>query len=338
MIDRAQIEDLRGGKNLLGFSAGVDSTALFFLLLEGGIDFDIAIVDYGLREQSKLEVAYAKRLAATHQKQIYLHTAPRITSNFESRARVVRYGFFESLIAQHGYENLLLAHQLNDRLEWFLMQFFRGSGLGSILGFDRVEEREGYRIVRPLWECAREEIASYLGEREYFEDSSNAEEKYLRNVVRKSYADSMISAHGEGIARSLRYLREEKQELYAPLGASRLGHVFYFPRSGGLQNLFYIDGVLKKLGYVWSRQQRDEVCAQGFSACIAGGGLGGEIIIDCSERFIFVARVEFESIVMPKSFKNLARELGLPRRIRKEFYGLLQGGRISTEDLSIFKS
>ena len=50
-------------KNLLAFSGGIDSTALFFMLLEQNIDFDMAIVDYGIRAQSKDEVAYAKELA-----------------------------------------------------------------------------------------------------------------------------------------------------------------------------------------------------------------------------------------------------------------------------------
>ena len=48
--------------NLLAFSGGVDSSALFFILLENNIPFDICIVDYGLREQSKLEVEYAYEL------------------------------------------------------------------------------------------------------------------------------------------------------------------------------------------------------------------------------------------------------------------------------------
>ena len=46
---------LKGKKNLLAFSAGVDSSALFFLLLEHDIKFDIALVNYGTRETSDKE-------------------------------------------------------------------------------------------------------------------------------------------------------------------------------------------------------------------------------------------------------------------------------------------
>ena len=55
---------IQNQKNLLAFSAGVDSSALFFLLLEQNIPFDIAIVNYNLRVQSKDEVFYAKNLAS----------------------------------------------------------------------------------------------------------------------------------------------------------------------------------------------------------------------------------------------------------------------------------
>ena len=59
---------IKNQKNLLAFSAGVDSVALFFLLLEQNISFDIAIVDYNLRAQSKDEISYAKELAFKYNK------------------------------------------------------------------------------------------------------------------------------------------------------------------------------------------------------------------------------------------------------------------------------
>ena len=57
------IKNLHNKKNLLAFSTGVDSSALFFLLIENNIHFDIAIVDYNTREQSKAELAHAKKMA-----------------------------------------------------------------------------------------------------------------------------------------------------------------------------------------------------------------------------------------------------------------------------------
>ena len=98
-------ELLSHSKNLLAFSAGVDSTTLLFLLLEAKISFDIAIVDYGLREESKEEVSYAKRLAKKYHFTCYIHEAEPIKKNFEANARAIRYEFFETLI-----EELSLIH------------------------------------------------------------------------------------------------------------------------------------------------------------------------------------------------------------------------------------
>ena len=64
-------------KNLLAFSAGVDSSALLFLLLEHHIPFDIALVNYGTRESSDLEEAHAKKLAEKYGFKCYTTRAPR---------------------------------------------------------------------------------------------------------------------------------------------------------------------------------------------------------------------------------------------------------------------
>ena len=63
---------IKNSKNLLAFSGGVDSSALFFLLLNHKIDFDIAIVNYNTREQSKDEIAYALNLAKEYKKEIFI--------------------------------------------------------------------------------------------------------------------------------------------------------------------------------------------------------------------------------------------------------------------------
>ena len=91
--------EIKSSKNLLAFSAGVDSTALFFLLLNSNIPFDIAIVDYNIREQSKEEVAHAKNLAKKFNKKIYKKDIfLENLSNFEKQARDIRYNFFEEII------------------------------------------------------------------------------------------------------------------------------------------------------------------------------------------------------------------------------------------------
>ena len=78
------VEEMRSRQNLLAFSGGVDSSALFFLLLESGIEFDMAMVDYGLRPEREREIAYARELSARYDKRLFLHTAPKIPLPLQS--------------------------------------------------------------------------------------------------------------------------------------------------------------------------------------------------------------------------------------------------------------
>ena len=151
---------LKNSKNLLAFSAGVDSSALFFLLLKHNIKFDIAIVDYGVREQSKKEVMHAKALA--RQYKLFCHNvkAPQFESHFEEKARTFRYEFFDALVTVEGYDNLLTAHQLNDQLEWFLMRLTKGAGVSELLGLEACSQRKNYTLMRPLLEHSKQELLS----------------------------------------------------------------------------------------------------------------------------------------------------------------------------------
>ena len=142
MLSKETLPLLRRGKNLLAFSGGTDSSALFFLLLQEKIPFDIAIVNYQTREQSLEEVAYANALADAFKKECFVLEAKLSEQNFEAKARQLRYDFFETLIKKHGYSNLLTAHQLDDRLEWLLMQLSKGSGLYELLGTPSIEIRD----------------------------------------------------------------------------------------------------------------------------------------------------------------------------------------------------
>ena len=121
-------------KNLLAFSAGVDSSALFFLLLENNIPFDIALVNYGTRENSNKEEGHAQALAGKYHLTCHTIKAPKFTSHFEKNARDFRYSFFGELIEKYHYDILLTAHQLNDQLEWLLMRLTKGAGTSELIG------------------------------------------------------------------------------------------------------------------------------------------------------------------------------------------------------------
>lgn len=65
---------LKKGKNLLAFSYGSDSSALFYLLMQEKIDFDLVMINYKTRKNSDLEELKAKELALRFHKKIFHKT------------------------------------------------------------------------------------------------------------------------------------------------------------------------------------------------------------------------------------------------------------------------
>lgn len=313
-VKMIKIETLPKGRYLLGFSGGVDSSALFFLLLDSNVEFDIAIVDYRTREQSKEEVAYAKELAKTYQKLCFCIQAPRFTHNFEFQARKFRYEFFSQVISEGEYVGLILAHQLDDRFEWMMMQMCRGAGLNTLLGFDFVQNDREYLIYRPLWKVPKSKLYEYCKSKGivYFEDKSNYENHHTRNIFRR-HLEPLMSKYSKGIERSLEYLKEEKNKLYQDIELVTLGDIVGFKRMGSARDLHHLDLLLKKRGYVLSALQRKEIIKEGFSCEI-----GGKWVVGSDEKRIYLSPKT--TIVMSKEFKDFSRKLKIPQNIRPSVF------------------
>jgi tRNA(Ile)-lysidine synthase len=303
---------LENRKNLLAFSAGVDSSALFFLLRENNISFDIALVNYHLREQSQEEEKHALELAKQHQLQAHIIQAPSFDNNFEKNARDFRYRFFDKLMK--NYDNLLTAHQLNDQLEWFLMRLTKGAGTVELMGLEAISKRENYQLIRPLLHHSKEELLNYLNEAQYpyFIDESNHSEKYERNRFRKNFSDRLIAQYQKGISRSFNYLQEDKERLLE--GVQELFHrqEFYLLNCNESNKLRVIDRYLKKLGYLLSGEQRKTLEKEPSMV------IGGLWAIEQKNNQIYIA--PYLKTSMPKSFKESCRLSNIPIKIRPYLY------------------
>ncbi len=311
LLSPASLEQLRGRTNLLAFSAGVDSSALFFLLLEAQIDFDIALVNYRTRTDSHKEAAHAQSMAEKYGKACYIREVSLPKPNFEHEARKARYTFFKEIIRRHGYDNLLTAHHLGDRLEWFLMQLTKGAGLVEMLGFEEIEPREGYTLVRPLIGSDKADLKRWLDARglPYFEDVSNLDESIRRNYFRKSFATPLLERYRSGIAKSFDYLEKDKKALFS-LDIVERHESFYLLRksSDTTRTLRQIDRVLKQEGYLMSAAQREEIVRQGESV------IANRFVVALTEERIYIA--PYRRTPMPKPFKEACRKAGIPAKIR----------------------
>ena len=300
-------------KNILAFSAGVDSSALFFLLLNAKIPFDIVIVNYNVRDQSKDEVQYAKDLAKKYNKRIFIkNVVLQSSSNFEKTARDIRYSFFEDIIEKESYDILITAHQLNDLFEWFLMQLSKGSGLVELLGMQAFEKKEKYTIFRPLLSVTKEELEDFLKQNsiKYFIDSSNTDEKYKRNYFRKKFSNQFLSEFANGVKNSFAYLNNDLKSLnikFEPLFEKFELEVFENLNDDNL-NIRIIDKSLKKRGILLSQKERTEILFQKHIT------FSHKVNISISENFIYIAPKT--DVVLEKDFKEFCRIKKIPQNIR----------------------
>ena len=301
---------LRGAKNLLAFSGGTDSTALYHILKDKDIDFDIAIVAYNIRDEAKDELDFAKLLAKQDNKKIYILEAKLKKSNLELNARNIRYNFFDKIILENSYEYLITAHQLNDKLEWFLMQLSKGAGIVELYGFLDISKTQKYDIVRPLIELSKKSILEYLKAHsiKYFYDTSNSDTKYKRNYFRHNYSDKLIDEFEDGIRNSFKYIKEDIKTL--PTNKSiKIKHL-NIAISSGIDNIDirYIDKTLKELGVLISAKQRTEIIRT--KDCV----VSAKFAVCFTEDKIFIA--PFIKHKLNKKQKELFRINKIPPKIR----------------------
>ncbi|TKX34122.1 tRNA lysidine(34) synthetase TilS [Campylobacter taeniopygiae] len=303
------LELLKKGKNLLAFSYGSDSSALFYFLIQNDISFDLALINYKTRINSDKEENEAKKLALKFQKQIFIKTAPKFKGNFEKEARDFRYDFFHQICLENSYNHLILAHHLNDQFEWFLMQLSRGAGLAEILGMNEIEKHEKYCIVRPLLCVSKNEILNFLKENKifYFNDESNDDVKYFRNYIRKEFSNSFVEKFSKGLKRSFDYLSKDQQKIYDFEKIQNFKGILVCPKEESM-----IAKALKIQKVVPSAKQRVQMLK---SDCV----ISGKIAIAYKDDKAFVFNYELCE-KLPKNFKEECRKAKIPRLLRAYLY------------------
>jgi tRNA(Ile)-lysidine synthase len=180
---------LRGDRILAGVSGGADSVCLALVLKELGYSLGIAHVNHGLRgaasdEDERFTAALAQHLGVPY----FTRRVLLMGGNIEAAGRDARRDFFLEVADQNGFRAIALAHTRNDRVETFLLNLLRGSGLEGLVSMAPVSGAPvSGRIVRPLIEVGREAVEAYLREREqpWRTDESNLDMTFARNYLRQ---------------------------------------------------------------------------------------------------------------------------------------------------------
>lgn len=180
-------------RTLAAVSGGPDSMCLLYALKEAGYALEVAHLDHQTREgQSAEDAAFvAERARALG---VPFHTESRPVAaearaaglGFEEYARKARYDFLKRTARKTGCAVIATGHHADDQAETILMRVLRGAAPRGLGGIPPVREEDGVRIVRPLIDCTREQVLSYLRQRgiPFRSDRSNANLHHVRNRVR----------------------------------------------------------------------------------------------------------------------------------------------------------
>ena len=173
---------LEPGKYIVAVSGGVDSMVLLDLLnRQTDLELVVAHFDHGIRSDSdrdrQLVQEVAGRLGLT-----FVYEAAKLGPKAsEATARAARYAFLERMRQVHGAKAIVMAHHQDDVLETAILNILRGTGRKGLTSLSSRSQ-----VVRPMLHLPKKVIREYADSQglKWREDSTNADEKYLRNYIR----------------------------------------------------------------------------------------------------------------------------------------------------------
>lgn len=217
-----------GDKVIAAVSGGADSVAMLFALYllrdELGITLEAAHFNHHLRgAESDRDETFVTDFCGRYCIPLHLGSG-RIVSGkkgLEAAARDARYAFLRSLPGK-----VATAHTADDNAETVLMRLIRGTGLKGLGAIAPVSGN----VIRPMLTVTRDDVEAFLEEYAlpHVEDSSNAEDDFLRNRIRHGILPLMRAENpriGENLSAMALLLRQDEACLQAMIPEEQMPDV-----------------------------------------------------------------------------------------------------------------
>lgn len=217
-----------GDRVIAAVSGGADSVAMLFALYllrdELGITLEAAHFNHHLRgAESDRDEAFVTDFCGRYDIPLHLGSG-RIVSGkkgLEAAARDARYAFLRRLPGK-----VATAHTADDNAETVLMRLIRGTGLKGLGAIAPVSGN----VIRPMLTVTRDDVEAFLKEYAlpHVEDSSNAEDDFLRNRIRHGILPLMRAENpriGENLSAMALLLRQDEACLQAMIPEEQMPDV-----------------------------------------------------------------------------------------------------------------
>lgn len=217
-----------GDKVIAAVSGGADSVAMLFALYllrdELGITLEAAHFNHHLRgAESDRDEAFVTDFCGRYDIPLHLGSGRIVPGKkgLEAAARDARYAFLRRLPGK-----VATAHTADDNAETVLMRLIRGTGLKGLGAIAPVSGN----VIRPMLTVTRDDVEAFLEEYAlpHVEDSSNAEDDFLRNRIRHGILPLMRAENpriGENLSAMALLLRQDEACLQAMIPEEQMPDV-----------------------------------------------------------------------------------------------------------------
>ena len=197
-------------KIALGLSGGVDSIALFHLLVtkykESYKELVAFHINHGLREQSYEEAEFVENFVKNYNVKFYkkeLNMKDLVRDSHISEemfARKLRYDAFEEMSSLEGGVKLITAHHKNDQVENILMRLLSGRSMDYNLMIEEKTTIGNLEVYRPLLNVLKADLEQYADKNDlkYYVDSTNFDTDYTRNNIRHNIVPLLNDVNAAG--------------------------------------------------------------------------------------------------------------------------------------------
>ena len=182
-----------------------------------GFKIYVAHVNHMIREEANEETQYVidfcKKIGVEcFVKRVdVLNIAKQEKLGTEETGRNIRYNFFEEVLEKTSSNQIVTAHNLNDKVETIILNLLRGSGGNGLKGIEALRDN---KYIRPLIETSREDIEKYCIDNNLNPriDKSNSENIYARNKVRNIVIPYIKKEFNPNIIKTINRLSEISTE------------------------------------------------------------------------------------------------------------------------------
>ncbi len=316
---------LKLGKYVLAVSGGVDSMVLLHLLSTNldfrfqipdsssqlptptphlptpNFQFVVAHYDHGIRKDSARDRKLVEKTAKKLGWQFVYAEGKLGADTSEAQARDARYKFLRKTAKDSRAQAIITAHHQDDALETLFINMLRGTGRRGVL-------KETSEIKRPLLGTTKAQIIEYAkaNDIEWYEDSTNADMKYLRNYIRGVLIPKMEQQDPESAARFL-------------ASNSRLGNInkeIEKELSAVIEGKVAVDESLIKIPRQWLIMLPNEV--------------GKEVLYECARRLKKDVSLDRKSVELLLVFSKTAKS-GKTMELSRDIHVRAQSAKIFLE-------